>query len=154
SPTSAAPTPARASCVTPGDLVAVFVRPSCPGLSRAPTSFFHAVTKDVDGRDEPGHDVEAAFHLPFRRRLWDRSPTTRNGDNAGWRAAIFRTGQIVVDTLPEPTPGAGQVLVKSLACGICGSDLHARQHAHRTADLAKFTGRQPMDLSRDIVFGH
>ncbi|HWX84886.1 MAG TPA: hypothetical protein VNZ48_14925, partial [Xanthobacteraceae bacterium] len=23
------------------------------------------------------------------------------------------------------------MLVKSLACGICGSDLHARQHAHR-----------------------
>ncbi|MBR1123767.1 zinc-binding dehydrogenase [Bradyrhizobium lablabi] len=70
------------------------------------------------------------------------------------RAAIFRNGQIVVDHLPEPKPGAGQVLVKSLACGICGSDLHARQHAYRMADLAKHTGRQPMDLSRDIVFGH
>ena len=71
------------------------------------------------------------------------------------RAAIFRNGQIVVDTLPEPKPAAGQVLVKSLACGICGSDLHARQHAHRMVELAKhFPGRKPMDLSRDIVFGH
>ena len=26
------------------------------------------------------------------------------------RAAIFRNGEIVVDTLPEPKPGAGQVL--------------------------------------------
>jgi len=42
------------------------------------------------------------------------------------RAAIFRNGEIVVDQMPEPRPGAGMVLVKSLACGICGSDLHAR----------------------------
>ena len=64
------------------------------------------------------------------------------------RAAIFRNGQIVVDTLPEPKPAAGQVLVKSLACGICGSDLHARQHAHRMVELSKhFPTRKAMDLS-------
>ncbi|VIO79795.1 Sorbitol dehydrogenase [Bradyrhizobium ivorense] len=71
------------------------------------------------------------------------------------RAAIFRNGEIVVDTMPEPKPGAGQVLVKSLACGICGSDLHARKHAHRMVELSKFLpGRKPMDLARDVVFGH
>ena len=57
--------------------------------------------------------------------------------------------------MSEPEPGAGMVLVKSLACGICGSDLHARKHAHRMVELAKhFPGRKPMDLSRDVVFGH
>jgi threonine dehydrogenase-like Zn-dependent dehydrogenase len=71
------------------------------------------------------------------------------------RAAIFRNGEILVDHMPEPKPGGGQVLVKSLACGICGSDLHARRHAHRMVELAKFfPGRKPMDLSRDVVFGH
>jgi hypothetical protein len=30
--------------------------PSCPGLSRASTAFLPPVIKDVDGRDEPGHD--------------------------------------------------------------------------------------------------
>src|SRR5262245_8469866 len=71
------------------------------------------------------------------------------------RAAIFRNGEIVVDTMPEPKPEAGQVLVKTLACGICGSDLHARKHAHRMVEMAKFIpGRKPMDLSRDVVFGH
>src|SRR5437660_339605 len=71
------------------------------------------------------------------------------------RAAIFRNGEIVVDQMPEPKPGPGMVLVKSLACGICGSDLHARKHAHRMVELAKhFPGRKPMDLSRDVVFGH
>src|SRR5207248_3819609 len=71
------------------------------------------------------------------------------------RAAIFRNGQIVVDSLPEPKPASGQVLVKTLACGICGSDLHARKHAHRMVELSRhFPGRKPMDLSRDVVFGH
>src|SRR5262245_36586959 len=70
------------------------------------------------------------------------------------KAAIFRGGEIVVDTLPEPVPGAGQVLVKSLACGICGSDLHARKHAHHMVRMAERVGRKPMDLARDVVFGH
>jgi 2-desacetyl-2-hydroxyethyl bacteriochlorophyllide A dehydrogenase len=71
------------------------------------------------------------------------------------KAAIFRGGDIVVDTLPEPVPGRGQVLVKTLACGICGSDLHAAKHAHRmVAVTRRIPGRLPMDLSRDVVFGH
>jgi threonine dehydrogenase-like Zn-dependent dehydrogenase len=71
------------------------------------------------------------------------------------RAAIFRNGEIVVDTLAEPTPAAGQVLVRTLACGICGSDLHARKHAHRMVELSRhLPGRKPMDLARDVVFGH
>ncbi len=71
------------------------------------------------------------------------------------KAAIFRGGDIVVDTLPEPVPARGQVLVKTLACGICGSDLHAAKHAHRMVAVTKrIPGRVPMDLSRDVVFGH
>lgn len=72
------------------------------------------------------------------------------------RAAIFRKGEIVADTMPEPIPGAGQVLVKTLACGICGSDLHARKHAHQMVEMVRHLGgtRKPMDLSRDVVFGH
>jgi threonine dehydrogenase-like Zn-dependent dehydrogenase len=72
------------------------------------------------------------------------------------RAAIFRNGEIVADALPEPVPGAGQVLVKTLACGICGSDLHARKHAHRMAEMTRHLNgaRKPMDPARDVVFGH
>ena len=59
------------------------------------------------------------------------------------RAAIFRNGEIVVDTLSEPKPATGQVLAKTLACGICGSDLHARKHAHRMVELSRhFPGRK------------
>jgi threonine dehydrogenase-like Zn-dependent dehydrogenase len=71
------------------------------------------------------------------------------------RAAIFRNGNIVVDTMPDPAPGAGQVLVRTLACGICGSDLHARRYASRMVEMTRHVpGRKPMDLSRDVVFGH
>jgi threonine dehydrogenase-like Zn-dependent dehydrogenase len=71
------------------------------------------------------------------------------------RATIFRGGDLVVDTLPAPVPAQGQVLVKTLACGICGSDLHAARHAHRMVEVTRrVPGRVPMDLSRDIVFGH
>jgi threonine dehydrogenase-like Zn-dependent dehydrogenase len=70
------------------------------------------------------------------------------------RAAIFRKGEIVAGTLPEPSPADGQVLVKTLACGICGSDLHARKHAHRMVEISRRLGHKPMDLDRDVVFGH
>ena len=80
--------------------------------------------------------------------------TTRNTRGPRLRAAIFRKGEIVADTLPDPTPAAGQVLVKTLACGICGSDLHARKHAHRMVEMSRRLGRTPMDLDRDVVFGH
>ena len=45
------------------------------------------------------------------------------------RAAVMRNSQLVVDTVPDPEPGPGEMLVKTLACGICGSDLHALTHA-------------------------
>jgi threonine dehydrogenase-like Zn-dependent dehydrogenase len=71
------------------------------------------------------------------------------------RAAVFRKGSIVVDTLPDPTPAAGQVLVRTLACGICGTDLHAAKHTHQFVHLAKRAGnRWAMDAEQDVVFGH
>ncbi|MBF69012.1 MAG: alcohol dehydrogenase [Gammaproteobacteria bacterium] len=71
------------------------------------------------------------------------------------RAAIMRNSKLVVDELPDLTPGPGQVLVKTLACGICGSDLHALQHAHSMVELSdRACAGFGMDLSRDIVMGH
>jgi threonine dehydrogenase-like Zn-dependent dehydrogenase len=72
------------------------------------------------------------------------------------RAAVMRGGRIVSDTLPDPVPGDGQVLVKTLACGICGSDLHALRHAAEMSALAREAGSPffDMDLERDVVMGH
>jgi threonine dehydrogenase-like Zn-dependent dehydrogenase len=71
------------------------------------------------------------------------------------KAAIFRAGNIVVDTLPDPVPAQGQVLVRTVACGICGSDLHAAKHTHDFVNLSRRAGsRWSMDPARDVVFGH
>jgi len=72
------------------------------------------------------------------------------------RAAVMRDQKLVVDTLPDPEPAPGQVLVKTLACGICGSDLHALKHASRLVEMTKRTGGGAfaMDLERDVVMGH
>lgn len=71
------------------------------------------------------------------------------------RATVMRDNDLVVDTLPDPEPGPGQVLVKTLACGICGSDLHMLEHAERMVELGARTGMAThMDLSRDVVMGH
>lgn len=40
------------------------------------------------------------------------------------RAVVARGGVVSVEDVDEPSPGDGQVLVESLACGICGSDIH------------------------------
>jgi (R,R)-butanediol dehydrogenase/meso-butanediol dehydrogenase/diacetyl reductase len=41
------------------------------------------------------------------------------------KAAVLRTtGKLVVEEVPDLHPGPGQVLIKVICCGICGSDLH------------------------------
>ena len=72
------------------------------------------------------------------------------------RAAVMRRGRLVVDTVPDPEPGPGEVLVKTLACGICGSDLHALT-ARRQDGRGGARGRAcpfTLDPARDVVMGH
>ncbi len=71
------------------------------------------------------------------------------------RAAVMRDSKIVVDDISAPTPGSGEVLVKTLACGICGSDLHTLIHGHQMVEMSRDNdGLFDMDLSRDVVMGH
>jgi len=71
------------------------------------------------------------------------------------RACAMRDHKLVVDTLPDPEPQDGQVLVKTLACGICGSDLHMLKHADRMIEVGRRSGQgDGMDLTRDVVMGH
>lgn len=71
------------------------------------------------------------------------------------RAVVFRNGDLVVDDVETPKPGAGQVLVKTLNCGICASDVHCLHHAEDMMAAARRAGSNfNMDLTRDIVFGH
>jgi threonine dehydrogenase-like Zn-dependent dehydrogenase len=50
------------------------------------------------------------------------------------RAAVMRNKTLVIDDIPAPEPGPGEVLVRTLACGICGSDLHTLTHGDKLAD--------------------
>ena len=79
------------------------------------------------------------------------------------KAAVMRHGELVVDEISEPRPVAGQVLVKTLACGICGSDLHALAHGDLLVAAANESSAEPpegmptpqmMDLDHDVVMGH
>ena len=49
------------------------------------------------------------------------------------KAPIFKgVGKpLVIETLPDPTPGPGEIVIKVSRCGICGTDLHMTDgHAH------------------------
>ena len=71
------------------------------------------------------------------------------------RAAVMRDKRLVAADLPRPDPGPGEVLVKTLACGICGSDLHALRHAEQFVAASRRAGSVfTMDLARDVVMGH
>ena len=71
------------------------------------------------------------------------------------RAVVMRNQRLVVADLPSPEPGPGEVLVRTLACGICGSDLHALKHAAQFVEAQRRAGAlSAMDLSRDVVMGH
>ena len=71
------------------------------------------------------------------------------------RAAVMRNRGLVVAEVPTPEPGPGEVLVRTLACGICGSDLHALKHAEKFVENSRRAGNPwVMDLGRDVVMGH
>ncbi len=73
----------------------------------------------------------------------------------------MRGGSLLVDEIGELSPQSGQLIAEVLACGICGSDLHALTHAEQivemttvmSADAGPFAPA-PMDISQDVVMGH
>ncbi|OBI03047.1 alcohol dehydrogenase [Mycolicibacter heraklionensis] len=71
------------------------------------------------------------------------------------KAVVCHDGTLSVSELPSPRPGRGQVRLKVLRCGICGSDLHARHHSDDLADVAADMGYLGAMRSTDhTVFGH
>ncbi len=73
------------------------------------------------------------------------------------QALVLRSGSLVVDEIAEPVPIAGQILGRVLACGICGSDLHAAKHLDQLASQGlgnPSPKRASLDAARDVVMGH
>lgn len=71
------------------------------------------------------------------------------------KAVVCNNTKLSVVERAEPVPEEGQLLVKVLRCGICGSDLHVRQHCGHWGQLMARSGyRALMDPAKDVVFGH
>lgn len=71
------------------------------------------------------------------------------------KAMVLEQGRFTLADIAEPTPAEGMVLTRPLACGVCGSDLHAKDHATHLCDLLHRAGfRGFMDPARPVVMGH
>ncbi len=67
------------------------------------------------------------------------------------RAAVLQGSRITVETLPDPSPGPGRILVSPILTGICGSDLH---HRARAINLEASTSASLHGTLPKIVPGH
>lgn len=68
------------------------------------------------------------------------------------RAVVMRRGTLVVDEVDDPLPAPGQVLVQTIAYGICGSDLHALTHADEMVKMSReVTEARPEGTQRGRV---
>jgi threonine dehydrogenase-like Zn-dependent dehydrogenase len=71
------------------------------------------------------------------------------------KAVTCTNAKLDVVDQPTPTPAKGQLLLDVLRCGICGSDLHARNHCDEVADVMAETGYPDfMRSPQSVVFGH
>ncbi len=72
------------------------------------------------------------------------------------RAVVARQGVLTCEEIePPPAPGEGQVLARTLACGICGTDLHALGHMHGFLEGLQRSGSAlATDPDQPVVFGH
>ncbi len=64
------------------------------------------------------------------------------------KAVVLDRGTLSIETIEDPVPGPGEVLVAPHYCGICGSDIHLRE-IH--AQVAQATPESPRD---PIIPGH
>ena len=71
------------------------------------------------------------------------------------RAVSCADATLSVVDLPDPTPGHRQLVLDVLRCGICGSDLHAREHCDELAEvMVELDYGQFMRKDRPTVMGH
>ncbi len=76
------------------------------------------------------------------------------------QSLVYRNGELTLDSFAEPKPDAYQILVQTIACGICGSDLHFVEHSEELADQVQLVsnyGEIPggtINLEQDIFMGH
>lgn len=72
------------------------------------------------------------------------------------KAMVLRGTSLAIEEIARPVPGPGQVLGRVLACGICGSDLHAAKHMDQMVAATRLSpaGVAVTDAAPGIVMGH
>lgn len=71
------------------------------------------------------------------------------------KAVVRRGRALVCAEIPDVVPTAGQVVARTLACGICGSDLHALPHLDLMVEMGRRAGSSgALDPAADLVMGH
>ena len=71
------------------------------------------------------------------------------------KAVSCLEGTLSVVELPSPQPAEGQLLLDVRRCGICGSDLHAKDHAEELTDVMAAVGYEHfMRSDTPVVMGH
>lgn len=71
------------------------------------------------------------------------------------RAAVLRHNAINIESMPIPIPQKGQLLVRVLSCGICGSDINLYHHGEQIIEFSHQCGHpHPMDLHKGVIMGH
>lgn len=73
------------------------------------------------------------------------------------RAMVLRGKALAIEEVDVPRPGPGQVLAKVLACGICGSDLHAAKYMEDMVAASRMSGSVSWDNQDEdagMVMGH
>jgi len=68
------------------------------------------------------------------------------------RAVVLREGRLQVRETPDPQPGPGELLLRTLSTAICASDVHFMDHPDLGVNDP--TGRSLYDADQDIVLGH
>jgi (R,R)-butanediol dehydrogenase / meso-butanediol dehydrogenase / diacetyl reductase len=72
------------------------------------------------------------------------------------KSIVMQNGRLRLEEIAMPVPGPGQVLVRSRACGICGSDLHLTRHTDEILGVYAALGIVGEDATGDprIMLGH
>lgn len=71
------------------------------------------------------------------------------------KAVVRRGNSLIKIDVPDIAPQAGQVVARTLACGICGSDLHAVHHLDTMVEMGRRAGSSSaLDPNADLVMGH
>jgi threonine dehydrogenase-like Zn-dependent dehydrogenase len=70
---------------------------------------------------------------------------------------VLRGKALAIEDVEKPKPGPNQVLAKVLACGICGSDLHAAKYMEDMIAASRLSGAVSWDSRAEtagMVMGH